>query len=64
MSAQIIPFARSENVETPASLRPPLQARLPAWLTGAARRYWYRARLTVEALGWIVVAVSIIAAFH
>lgn len=62
MSAQIIPLSRAANVETPATLRPPLQARLPAWLTGAARRWWHRARLSVEVLGWIVVAASTIAA--
>jgi hypothetical protein len=61
MSAHIIPLSRAENVETPAPLCPPLDAPLPAWLTGALRRYWHRARLSVEVLGWIVVAASIYA---
>jgi hypothetical protein len=62
MSAQIIPLSRAENVETLAPLRSPLHARLPASLTGAARLWWHRARLSVEAVGWIVLAASIIAA--
>ena len=61
MSAQIIPLNRAENVGTPAPLRSPLQARLSTWLTGAARRWWHRARLGVEVLGWVVVAASLIA---
>ena len=62
MSAQIIPLTRAENGDTPAALRAPLQRRLPAWLTGAARRHWHRTRLSVEVVGWIVVAASMIAA--
>lgn len=62
MSAQIIPLSRPENGETPAPLRPYPQPSLRAALTGAARRYWHRARLSVKVLGWIVVVASIIAA--
>lgn len=62
MAAQIIPLIRAANVETPAPLSSPLQARLPASLTGAAQLWWHRARLSVEVVGWIVVAASIIAA--
>jgi hypothetical protein len=62
MSATIIPLSRPENGDTPAYLCPPLHARLPASLTGAVRLWWHRARLSVEAVGWIVVAASIYAA--
>jgi len=62
MSATIIPLRRAESIDMPARLRSPLHARFPASATGAARRWWRRARLTVEALGWIIVAASIIAA--
>ena len=62
MSAQIIPLSRAENVETLAPLCPPLHARARASLTGAARLWWHRARLTVEVAGWIVLAASITAA--
>lgn len=44
MSATIIPLRDAENVETPARLRSPLHARFPASATGAARRWWRRAR--------------------
>lgn len=62
MSAQIIPLSRPTNVETPAPLRSPLHALLPASLGVSGRRWWHRARLSVEAVGWIVLAASIIAA--
>jgi hypothetical protein len=61
MSATIIPLRGAENVETLARLRSPLHARFPASASGALRRWWRRARLTVEVLGWIIVAASIIA---
>lgn len=64
MSATIIPLTGAENDETPAPLCPPVHDRARASLTGAARRYWHRTRLLVEAVGWIVVAVSIIAAIR
>jgi hypothetical protein len=64
MSAQIIPLSRAENIETPALLRPPLQPSFRAALTGALRRYWHRARLTVEAFGWLCAAASIIVALR
>jgi hypothetical protein len=62
MAAQIIPLSRPKKAETPSPLCPPLHAHLPASLTGAARLWWHRARLTVEALGWVVLATSVIAA--
>jgi hypothetical protein len=58
MSATVIPFRRAENVETPGPLRAPLRPSYFASATGAAWRWWRRARLTVEALGWIIVAAS------
>lgn len=62
MAAQIIPLRGAQNVETPVPLHPPLQAAFRASVGGAARRWWHRARLFVEAVGWIVVAASVIAA--
>lgn len=37
------------------------RATIPASLTGAARRYWRRARLMVEAFGWLCAAASLYA---
>ena len=62
MAAQIIPLSRPEKAETPSPLCPPLYARLPASLTGAAARLWRFARLWAEGLGWLVIVASIIAA--
>jgi hypothetical protein len=62
LSATIIRLRGAASVETPAPLRATLHTRFPASVTGAVRRWWRRARLAVEALGWIIVAASIIAA--
>lgn len=62
MAAQIIPLTGAQKGETPAPLPSLLQPTVRASLTGAARRWWHRARLSVEAVGWIIVAASIIAA--
>ena len=61
MTAQIIRLSRPENGETPAALHRPPKPTRHALLTGAARRYWHRVRLTVEVFGWIIVVASIIA---
>ncbi len=64
MAATIILLRGAQNVETPAPLRSPLQPALRASVTGATRRWGHRARLAVEAVGWFVVAASIIAAIR
>lgn len=61
MTAQIIRLSRPEKGEKPAALHGTANPARGALLPGAARRWWYRARLTVETFGWIVVAASIIA---
>lgn len=62
MTAQIIPLSRLKNGKPPAALHRPLKPTHRASLTGAGRRYWHHARLSVEVFGWIVLAASIIAA--
>jgi hypothetical protein len=62
MSAQIIALRGAESLETPQPLCPPLHARSGVSLGVSGRHWWHRTRLTVEALGWIIVAASIIAA--
>ena len=62
MTAQIIALSRRANGNTPIPPRTPLPPSFRASLGGAARRYWRRVRLSVEAAGWIVIAASIMAA--
>jgi hypothetical protein len=64
MTAEIIPLSRAQNPEMLTPLRPPLYARWPASLAGAGRLWWHRARLSVEVVGWIVVAASVIQALR
>jgi len=61
MTAQIIPLSRPENGKPTAALHRPPKPKRHASLTGALRRSWHRARLLVEAFGWVIVAASIIA---
>lgn len=62
MTAQIIPLSRPKNGKPPAALHRAPKLTRRASLTGAVRRYWHRARLSVEVFGWVVLAASIIAA--
>jgi len=62
MTAQIIPLSPAENGKTSAVVHRPPKPTRRASLTGALRRCWHRARLSVEVFGWIVLAASIIAA--
>lgn len=60
--SNVVPLRGAQNGATPAPLRSPLQPTLRASLGGSGRLWWHRARLTVEAVGWIVLAASISAA--
>lgn len=60
--SNVVELRGSENGETLSALCPPSEPSFRAALIGAARLWWHRARLSVEAVGWIVLAASIIAA--
>ena len=59
MSAQIIQLVA---VKTTATLVAPPHSTIDTSFSGIARYSWQRLRLTVEVIGWIVIAASLIAA--
>lgn len=62
--SNVVAFKGPQNVEGLAALHRPLQPSFRASLGVSVRRWWHRARLSVEAVGWIVVAASLIAAIR
>jgi hypothetical protein len=53
--SNVVPICAAVIVAPYADTR---QAILPHALTGALRRYWRRARLGIEAWGWLCAAAS------